>query len=77
MNSLKLCLALVLGIVLGALIRPLTTKAQSNNAGEKVTVQRVPSLGAYTATPIPQGQQVVGFSCVHGDNGEACYVASK
>jgi hypothetical protein len=69
MNFLRTCLAVLLGVVLGAaLYRPNTAKAAGN-----VYVQQAP-VGAYN--PI-RGTNVVGFSCTGQGMSAACYIASQ
>jgi hypothetical protein len=69
MNFLRTCLAVLLGVVLGAaLYRPNTAKAAGN-----VYVQQAP-VGVYN--PI-RGTNVVGFSCTGQGMSAACYIASQ
>ena len=69
MNLLRTCLAVLLGLLLGAaLYRPKTAKAAGN-----VYVQQAP-VGAYN--PI-RGTNVVGFSCTGQGMSAACYIASQ
>jgi hypothetical protein len=71
-NTIPVCLAALLGFLLGAMFTHQTTvKAQST--GVKISYKQVYSFGG-TLTP---GTQVVGFSCVpHGTSVDPdCYVA--
>jgi hypothetical protein len=69
MSFLRTCLAVLLGVLLGAaLYHPSTAKAAGN-----VYVQQVP-VGVYN--PI-RGTTVVGFSCTGSGMSAACYIASQ
>ncbi len=70
MESLRLLLAMILGLTLGMwLHRPTEAKAQ---ADVKVTITGGRMIG-YT---LGNGSQIVGFSCVSNDGSPECYVAS-
>ena len=69
MNFLKTMLAVLLGLLLGAVLsRPKAAKAAGN-----VYVQQV-AVGVYN--PI-RGTSVVGFSCTGSGGSSACYIASQ
>ncbi len=69
MRFLRTCLAVLLGLLLGAvLFRPNTAKAAGN-----VYVQSV-DIGALSSI---RGTTVVGFSCVGTGMSAACYIASQ
>jgi hypothetical protein len=69
MNFVKTCLAVLLGVALGATFyHPGTAKAAGN-----VYVQQAP-VGVYN--PI-RGTTVVGFSCTGSGLSAACYIASQ
>jgi hypothetical protein len=80
--SWKVCLAGMIGLVLGAwAFRVPTVKAQSRRAlpqalSGSVWVERVPYL-ENDGRLQPKGDQVVGFSCVQTDRETECYVASR
>lgn len=68
MNTVKICIAVLAGFVLGALVyRPLTVKAQGKAPVIMLTVS--PESGG---TVIPADARVVGFSCIGKDQ---CYLA--
>ncbi len=68
MNILKLCVAVVVGFILGACFyHPLAVKAQADRA-PVIVVEVGPGNGA----PLPTDARVVGFSCI--GNGK-CYMA--
>ena len=69
MRFLQTCIAVLAGVVLGAVLyRPNPAKAAGN-----VYVQQVP-VGVYN--PI-RGTNVVGFSCTGSGGNAACYIASQ
>jgi hypothetical protein len=73
-SSWRICLAALIGFMVGLLMfRTATVKAQQYAPGF-VTVERVSSLGSRGT--VQHTGQVVGFSCVQTDGGTQCYVAS-
>ncbi|HXX43662.1 MAG TPA: hypothetical protein VEJ38_02965 [Candidatus Acidoferrales bacterium] len=75
MRILKTGIALVLGFVLGAwLFRTPTSKA----AGGSVYVTAVPMVDKTVRAPVPDSDNVVGFSCVSSaGKSDQCYVLTR
>jgi len=75
MRYLKAGLALVLGFVVGAwLFHTPTSKA----AGGYVYVTAVPIVDNTVHAPVPDSDNVVGFSCVKSSGGsDVCYVLTR
>jgi len=75
MRILKTGLALALGFTLGAwLFHTPTSKA----AGGSVYVTAVPIVDKTVRAPVPDSDNVVGFSCVKSTAGsDLCYVLTR
>jgi hypothetical protein len=74
MNTVKMCVAALVGFLLGAYFgHPTIAKA---NSGADLYIKKV-SAG-YNPDGDLASRAVVGFSCVKGDKGEldACYIAA-
>ena len=74
---MKIWAAVLLGFMLGALLQPIPnlTAQVFGQHGINVHVRRV--HGPNAADGGYPGSQVVGFSCVHEDDGTMCYVATR
>jgi hypothetical protein len=75
MNIAKLCIAVLIGFVLGAFVyRPANVKAAG---GGLIYVKKVSE--GQNLDPMATNREVVGFSCVAARSGEldACYVAAR
>lgn len=73
MNILKMCIAVLVGFVLGAWFhRPFVVKAQSNRAPVLVL-----PVGTQGGAPLPADVQVVGFSCASAGEKSQCYLAVR
>ena len=73
-SSWKICIAALVGFVLGALLFRTPSSAQAQGRAS-VTVQQLLSPQGVTHIPV-DGSQIVGFSCVPEDGRTDCYVAS-
>jgi hypothetical protein len=71
MKNLKICLAALVGLLLGVLIHPMATHAQANY----VHVNVIQATKTYDN--IMRGSEVLGFSCVHEGDSTTCYVATR
>jgi hypothetical protein len=71
MKSLRLIVAVILGFVLGALLHPMSTKA--NDGSGIIYVKKATLNGSTLGT----GTHVVGFSCTGSGSETECYFATE
>ena len=75
MNAVKLCLAVIVGFVLGAYFyHPVSARAAATGSGT-IFVRKV-TVGTYTDSAIVN-REVVGFSCTSRVMEGDCYVALR
>lgn len=75
-NTISLCLAALVGFVLGTSFHPFSARAEAHTAERRPTVY-VTSVGTGGPGISVEGRQVIGFSCINtGPNTGNCYVAS-
>ncbi len=73
MNTVKICIAVAVGFVLGAFVyRPAVVKA----SGSGVIYVRQMNVGT-NPDPMIANREIVGFSCTNGAMGAECYMAVR
>lgn len=73
MNTLKICVAVLVGFILGAFIyRHSAVKASGSGV---IYVKRV--VEGQNPDPMVANREIVGFSCSNGAMGAECYLAVR
>lgn len=73
MNTVKICVAVIVGVLLGMIIRPGTAKASGSGV---IYVKRV--IEGQNPDPMVANREVVGFSCsAGGAMGTECFLAVR